>query len=81
VKAIFSLTYKMATWQLCKSIFGFWADGDTYENNGTRNVKFDTAVNNIPTEVNGCTIVGNIFWRANINTMDTGQDFMLHFIN
>lgn len=44
-------------------------------------MKFDTADNNIPTEGNGCTIVGNIFWTAKIKTMDTGQDFMLHFIN
>jgi len=40
--AIFPLKCKMATWQLCKSIFGSWADGDTYETNGTRHMKFDT---------------------------------------
>ena len=79
--AIFPLKCKMATWQLCKSIFGSWADGDTYETIGTRHMKFDTADNNIPTEGTGCTIVGNIFWTEKIRTMETGQAFMLHFIN
>jgi hypothetical protein len=81
VQAIFPLKRKMATWQLCKSIFGFWADSDTYEANGTRHVKFDTADHNIPTEKPGCKTVGNIFWTGKIKTMEICQAFMLHFIN
>jgi hypothetical protein len=35
---IFSLKSKMATWQLCKSFFGFWSDGDTYRATGCTNI-------------------------------------------
>jgi calcineurin-like phosphoesterase len=79
--AIFPLKCKMTTWQLCKCIFGFWADGDIYRAIGTRHVKFETADHNIPTDGTGCINTGNIFWAAKIKTMEICQAFMLHFIN
>lgn len=71
----------MAIWQLCKNIFGFWADGDTYETIGTRHVKLIQHIITYLQKELDVQLQEIFSGQQRLITMEIRQAFMLHFIN